>query len=180
MSLIDVDVDDDDDDGEMDLSDASGPNVHLQSRLRFRRPATGVSGQESLSDSEESRLSPIRGPLGRGELSRDENGEGREGMISVGVGSEAGLVLMDSVVAGGGGASDSSEDEVASDDMVETEDSRSEWRRVNLTVWISSSSGVRNDTFFSAGNSGLGLAIFRESSGAGPLERMERRLCGCL
>lgn len=42
-----------------DLSDGSGPSVHLQSRLRFLRPATGVSGAESLSDSEESLLSPV-------------------------------------------------------------------------------------------------------------------------
>ncbi|KAH4470469.1 hypothetical protein HBH90_072200 [Parastagonospora nodorum] len=37
-------------------------SVHRQSRVLLRRPATGVSGQESLSSSEdeESRLSPIR------------------------------------------------------------------------------------------------------------------------
>jgi len=39
-----------------------GPRVQTHSRRRFRRPATGVSGQESLSDSEdESRLSPSLG-----------------------------------------------------------------------------------------------------------------------
>lgn len=56
-----------------DLS--SGPNVHLHSRLRFRRPATGVSGQESSlsdSDDEESRFSPVLGDFMPGDPSRDE------------------------------------------------------------------------------------------------------------
>lgn len=36
------------------------PSVQTHSRLLFLRPATGVSGQASLSDSEEeSRLSPV-------------------------------------------------------------------------------------------------------------------------
>lgn len=40
----------------------SGSKVHTHSLRRFRRPATGVSGQESLSDSDdESRFSPVRG-----------------------------------------------------------------------------------------------------------------------
>jgi hypothetical protein len=58
---------------EDDLS--SGSNVHLHSRLRFRRPATGVSGHESSlseSDSEESRFSPVRGDLMPGDPSKDE------------------------------------------------------------------------------------------------------------
>jgi hypothetical protein len=41
-----------------------GPRVQTHSRRRFRRPATGVSGQESLSESDsedESRLSPTFG-----------------------------------------------------------------------------------------------------------------------
>lgn len=172
----------DDVDGEA-LSDGSGPNVHFQSLLRFRRPAMGVSGQESLSDSDESRLSPARGPGGRGELSNDENagperaeGDRPEGGEAV---LEAGFVLMDNVVDPD---SSEAEDVDASDDMVETEDSMSmsECANVYFTVLISSSSGVRNDTFFSAGNKGLTGAILRDVSGAGPLVRMERRLCGCL
>lgn len=55
--------------------DGSGPSVHLQSRVRFRRPATGVSGHESLSESEESRLSPARGAFGRGEFSKEANAD---------------------------------------------------------------------------------------------------------
>lgn len=54
------------------LSPGSLPSVHRQSRLRFRRPATGVCGQVSLSssDSDESRLSPALGAFrGRGALS---------------------------------------------------------------------------------------------------------------
>lgn len=48
-----------------ELEPGNGPSVHRQSLVRFRRPATGVSGHESLSSSEEdeSRLSPIRGEL---------------------------------------------------------------------------------------------------------------------
>ena len=69
---------------------------------------------------------------------------------------------------------------VASDEMVETEDSMSECASVYFTVLISSSNGVRKDTRFSAGNSGLAEPILREVNGVGPLERMERRLCGCL
>ena len=42
----------------------SAPRVHVHSRTRFRRPATGVSGHLSLSDSsDESRLSPVCGPF---------------------------------------------------------------------------------------------------------------------
>jgi hypothetical protein len=52
---------------------------------------------------------------------------------------------------------------------------------VYLTVTISSSSGVRNDTFFSAGKSGLDAVIFRGASErARLLERIEVRLWGCL
>lgn len=172
-----------DDKDDVALSDGSGPKVHFQSLLRFRRPATGVSGQESLSDSEESRLSPIRGPLGRGELSREEKAELERVGGERGEGTEApeALVLMASTVAAG--ASDSSEDVVASE---EVDDSR--WacalackaESVYFTVLISSSSGVRNETLFLAGNSGLADAILREVRGAGPFVRMERRLCGCL
>jgi hypothetical protein len=54
-----------------DLSDPGrGPRVHRQSLLRLRRPATGVSGAESLSsDDEESRFSPVRGDFVGSELS---------------------------------------------------------------------------------------------------------------
>jgi hypothetical protein len=52
---------------------------------------------------------------------------------------------------------------------------------VYFTVVISSSSGVRKDTFFSAGNSGLDRAIFRGASErVRLLERIEVKLCGCL
>jgi hypothetical protein len=70
-SLIVASLTDDSDDL---LSDGSGPSVHRQSLVRFRRPATGVSGAESLSSSEdeESLFSPVRGDLGRGELSADD------------------------------------------------------------------------------------------------------------
>ena len=91
---------------------------------------------------------------------------------------------MDNVVVAGG--SDSSDDVVTSEDMVEAEDSRSTFAlasradTVYFTVLISSSNGVRNDTLFSAGNSGLAEAILRDNKGAGLLVKMDRRLCGCL
>jgi hypothetical protein len=71
---------------DVDLLDpGSVPRVQRQSRVRFRRPATGVSGQVSLSSSEddESRLSPVRGCFGRGELSSDvEEAAGLPGSAS--------------------------------------------------------------------------------------------------
>ena len=65
-----------------------------------------------------------------------------------------------------------------SDDSVELLDSRSECARVYLVVVISSSSGVRKETRFSAGNMGrveepILLGIIAR---AGLLERMEVRL----
>ena len=78
-------------------------------------------------------------------------------------------------------ASDSPEaesvDADSSDVNVELEDSRSELAQVYLTVLISSSSGVRNDTRFSAGNMGL-EAILRGTIRL--LTSIELRLCGCL
>lgn len=66
-------------------------------------------------------------------------------------------------------------------DRVETDDSRSEWAIVYLVVVISSSSGVRKQTCFSAGNMGRLEAILRGSiERAGLFERMETRLWGCL
>lgn len=49
----------------------------------------------------------------------------------------------------------------AIEESVELDDSRSECARVYLTVLISSSSGVRKDTRFSAGNRGRVGAILR-------------------
>jgi hypothetical protein len=65
----------------------------------------------------------------------------------------------------------------SSDVNVELEDSRSELAMVYLTVLISSSSGVRKDTRFSAGNMGR-EAILRGTMRL--LVRMELRLWGCL
>lgn len=51
---------------EVCVDDCSGsvPSVHTQSLFSFLRPATGVSGQVSLSDSDdESLLSPVCGDL---------------------------------------------------------------------------------------------------------------------
>lgn len=76
------------------LDPGSGPKVHCQLRVLFLRPATGVSGQESLSSSEEdeSRLSPARGSFGRGELSRDD----RVGAdLSEGAGNESEAALVE-------------------------------------------------------------------------------------
>lgn len=167
---------------DVDLSEGSDPSVHLQSLLRFRRPATGVSGHESLSDSEESRLSPARGPFGRGEPSSDEKAEELDG--SDGDWTEGEEGSPEDVKATDNEAADDSDSEdaaVESEDIVDWEDSISECASVYLTFLISSSSGVRKETFFSAGNSGLAAAILRGSSArAGLLERIEVRLWGCL
>lgn len=179
MSLVEADDD--------DLSDGRGPKVHLQSLLRFRRPATGVSGAESLSDSEESRLSPTRGPRSLGELSRDEKADEVDWSDGDGMDGEEGTSDDDDVEGTDSEAEEDSDSEGAGDSMeaiVEpelTDDSRSECAMVYFTVLISSSNGVRKDTFFSAGKSGRTGAIFRGMScRAGLLERMEFRLWGCL
>ena len=50
---------------EVAAESGNGPSVHVHSRLRFRRPATGVSGHlsepssSSSSSEEESRLEPV-------------------------------------------------------------------------------------------------------------------------
>jgi hypothetical protein len=67
------------------------------------------------------------------------------------------------------------------EERVELDESRSEWARVYLVVVISSSSGVRKETRFSAGNMGRFEAILRGIiERAGLLERIEARLWGCL
>jgi hypothetical protein len=82
------------------------------------------------------------------------------------------------------GDADSVDDGASTDDTVEpelTENSRSECAKVYLTVLISSSNGVRNETFFSAGKSGREGAILRGiRPRAGLLLRIEARLWGCL
>lgn len=107
---------------------ASGPSVHRQSRLLLRRPATGVSGHESLSSSEddESRFSPIRGPFGwiKSWLvsepgARPSGGEVDDGALSVAVaefGIDESPELVDLVEA--------------MDESVELEDCKSECARV--------------------------------------------------
>lgn len=184
MSLVEADD---------DLSEGSGPNVHLQSRVRFRRPATGVSGAESLSDSDESRLSPARGPLGRGEASREEKADELDCSDGDATDGDDGMSEDDSeeeLVAMGKEPVDDSDSEgvlTSIDATVEPEladDSRSwisECAMVYFDVLISSSSGVRNDTFFSAGKKGRTGAILRGIKfRAGLLLRIEVRLCGCL
>lgn len=167
-----------------ELSPGSLPNVHRQSRLRFRRPATGVCGQVSLSssDSDESRLSPALGGFRcRGELSivatvgfaSEDGWRDSAGLLSCSFGATecCAAEASDSVVA-------ESVDVDSSDDSVELEDSKSEFAQVYLTVLISSSSGVRKDTRFSAGNMGREEAILRGTIRL--LARMELRLWGCL
>lgn len=175
---------------DVDFSDVvgNGPRVQCQSRLRFRRPATGVSGHESLSESDESLFSPVRGPFGRGEDSNDAKFEVED--VSAGddetSGEEASDVedwtervkeTEDDEDAELDGAFASTEERVDVDPV----DWISECARVNLTVLISSSSGVRNDTLFSAGKRGRAEFIFRGMICLmGPFDNMEARLCGCL
>jgi hypothetical protein len=120
-------------------------------------------------------LSPARGSLGA-VLPND----GRVGFESVG-GEECSPETEDVSMDGKGSEFSESGDDVASEEMVEEEELRSECARVYLTFLISSSSGVRNDTFFSAGNSGRAVVILRGSDDwAGLLRRIEVRLWGCL
>jgi hypothetical protein len=152
------------------LSDPdTGPRVQRQSRVRLRRPATGVSGAESLSssDDDESRLSPSRGCFAQdGPLSGDEDALSALSELSEWDMADV-VELVDSLEA--------------SEDSVETEASMSECARVYLTVVMSSSSGVRKDTRFSAGNMGREAAILRGiMARSGLLASTEARLCGCL
>lgn len=162
----------------VDLSDPEmGPRVQRQSRVRLRRPGTGVSGHESLSSSEddESRFSPVRGSFGRGELSVEEEADlseaDKESLVeALDVREWCTAVVLES------------EDVLEpSEERVDTEASRSECARVYLTVVISSSSGVRKETRFSAGNMGREAAILRGIiERAGLLVSTETRLWGCL
>lgn len=165
------------------LVPGSGPRVHRQSLVLFRRPATGVSGQESLSSSEdeESRFSPIRGEAVRNEVSVIERVEPDlwtvdcrdNGMLATSVLED----VLDSKIWCAADESDlgDARDAVeAIEDSVELEDARSECASVYLTVLISSSSGVRKDTRFSAGNMGRPDAILRGMMDfAGLFARME-------
>lgn len=185
-----------------------GPNVHTHSLRLFRRPATGVSGQESLSDSddEESRFSPVLGARDLGDSSDvDSVGEldCSEGDEGIGDGDAADDVELDDTEIdkdkdkgeGKDGLDSDNEELFAvkvndgdsddSDDSTEaTEDvkaSISECAKVYLTVLISSSRGVRNDTFFVAGNIEREAVILRGCSDcAGLLVSIEGRLCESL
>lgn len=160
------------DDGEASVP-GRGPRVHRQSRLRFLRPATGVAGAESLSssDEDESRLSPVRGALGRGELSNEEKALR---FCDGDCGGERWSLLE----AGGARESRSTFSWAGSRMM---DDSMSEWAKVYLTVVTSSSSGVRKETCLAAGNIGRVGPILRDIIDlAGLFARMEITLCGCL
>lgn len=181
-----------------------GPNVHTHSLRLFRRPATGVSGQESLSDSddEESRFSPVLGARDLGDSSDvDSVGEldCSEGDEGIGDSDAADVELDDAEIdkdkdegeSGDGLDSDDVEllvvklNDDDSDDSTEAiedvEASISECAKVYLTVLISSSRGVRNDTFFVAGNIGREAVILRGCSDcAGLLVSIEGRLCESL
>lgn len=84
LSVVPVTAEDDEDaeedeDEDEDVAVSSGPSVQTHCRRRFLRPATGVCAKESSlseSESEESRLSPIRCFLRReSSLAVDEAGE---------------------------------------------------------------------------------------------------------
>lgn len=165
----------------------SGPNVHTHSRLLFRRPATGVSGQVSLSDSEdESRLSPVWGDraLNFVRLSRwgnrmtvrgadgatsDEDVDGRFALASADstceLESEAeGSLDSDDVEVESAVVASEERESVERESVdVDWGDSMSEWASVYFSVRISSTRGVLKDTFFSAGNLGR-PDILREST----------------
>ena len=132
---------------------STGPRVHTQSRWRFLRPATGVAGQVSLSSSsEDSRFSPVRGddfvPF----------------LVVVTIFAPDLRALpspsTSSLLVSGG--------ESSRVEMVETEDSMSEWRIVYFSLMMSSVSGAAKATFFDVGNIGLDCAnILRCVAGFG-------------
>jgi hypothetical protein len=191
-------------------ANGSGPSVQTHSLRRLRRPATGVSGTVSLSDSdEESRLSPVWGDLtlslvrlslwgirwaggGRAGNGSDEDVEGKLALESVNNDSEVDKVVDGSLesevevvdseeVDSEGSVVDSEgseETESAVREMVdEDSDSMSEWARVNLVVWISSTRGVLNETFFSAGNLGLPDILRASVRSIGLFASIECKLC---
>lgn len=174
---------------EDDLSEGRGPSVQRQSLVLFRRPAMGVSGQESLSssDEEESRFSPVRGPFFRGELSVDEKVELELSSDSCRGDMLALEEVLEVLTTKEWCVADALESVVAVDatdemvDKVEMDDSRSEWAIVYRVVVISSSSGVRKQTCFSAGNMGRLEDMLRGIiERAGLFVRIEVRLWGCL
>jgi hypothetical protein len=157
------------------LEESIGPNVHTHSRRRLRRPATGVAGQESLSESEseESLFSPVLGP--RRDPSSLETDAVGELDCSDGVGDDE-MVRLE--VDEGGDASDIDMVDVLSSDEVDRNDSsRSEWASVYLIVVISSSSGVRKATLFAAGNIGLEADVIFRFRGSGLFANIEETLC---
>lgn len=178
-----------------DAVPGSGPKVHTHCLFRFLRPATGVSGHLSLSDSDdESRLSPARGerPFNRvrpnrcGNLSAGRSDKSVEGLEldSVDIDCELdwereGSLDSDEVDEGSSVVVSSVETESVERVSVEEEsgDSISECARVYLVFLISSTRGVRKETFFSAGNRGR-PDILRESTlRIGLFANIECKLC---
>lgn len=148
------------------------PSVHVHCRCFFRRPATGVSGQTSLSDSDdESLLSPTCGELvldlGRWGSRRRRCGcdrADRLGLItvsesdpSVGCSNDRvdSMESDDEFRLEACSKSPSSDEMDIEDAVSESSDAtRSECANVYFVLTISSTRGVRNDTLFSAGNLG--------------------------
>jgi hypothetical protein len=125
---------------------STGPRVHTHSRWRFLRPATGVAGQVSLSSSsDDSRFSPVRGD--------DDDVPFLVVIVFAPDLSALPSPSASSLFVSGG--------ESSRVEMVETEDSISEWRIVYLSVVISSVNGAAKATFFDVGNIGLDCAKVR-------------------
>jgi hypothetical protein len=181
-----------------------GPRVHTHSRRRFRRPATGVSGQESLSESDsedESRLSPTFGEWnlsfdrpGRSD-NRTADGGGEDNADSVNddedddsdrPGDAESMVSSAEEVWALVSAMDTSEGaESVLSELVDSEPcgSMSECFHTYLVVRISSSNGLRNDTFLSTGKMGrlwLTDILRRSTVGIGLFTRMEETVCDTL
>ena len=184
-----------------------GPRVQTHSRRRFRRPATGVSGQESLSDSdseEESRLSPTLGERnfsfdlpGRNDK-RTADGGGEDNVDSLNDeeddcddssgGVEEGSSMVSEAEKVPSLVSDMHTSEGAESVISEAVDSdpcdsMSECFHTYLVVRISSSNGLRNATLFSTGKIGrlwLTDILRRSEVGIGLFTRMEETVCDTL
>jgi len=157
---------------ELSVTPLIGPRVHTHSRCFFLRPATGVSGHLSLSDSSSSsdcRFSPVFADRDR-----------RFGLVLLSDTARANALLLVVEVVVDSASTPEDDDDVelveASEAESESDDSRSEWAAVYFVVWISSSSGYRKDTCFCAGNIGRLVVEDIPAARKGLLRRTDRTL----
>lgn len=161
---------------ELPFCPVTGPRVHTHSRCFFLRPATGVSGHRSLSESSSSdaRFSPVLG-----ERAVRDKRDTDFGLVLLSETAFAKALPFDEpeVESTSVEDDDGEDDEVEASVDTESDDiSSSEWATVYLVVWISSSKGARNETRFCGGNIGRLVVVDILTHGNGLLRRMDRTL----